>query len=373
MVIHCKIKLGEVPLHLYPILAGFFLLKKQGTLNIELQKLKRNEIELPYNMLEVIVNGEKRVLYDVNDGYDNLLKENLNYVDFYNGLLEKYDFCFKRSFSSPLNKMLRYSQRILPLGLNYMASIKGNIAHYPMPQDPTKEKIKKLIRLLPITQHYNGNFHMNTFENVPQQDRNPKILFMARLWDINGEYEGQLSNDKREERAYINNFRASCIRLCRKEFGPNFFGGVNPTLFSIKNYKDLVVEDSKITHRKNYLELVKNSSICISTMGLHQSIGWKFAEYIAASRAIVTEQIHYELPGNISEGKNYLVFTTPEECIEKIYQLISNDNYRYEMSVNNYQYYHEFVRPDRLIMNTLFSVLRPQNEPEFHLVGGEIS
>lgn len=351
-IMHCHIKLGEVPLHLYPILAGFRLLEKQKVISVDWMKIKKNEPCLPYNMLEVVVNQSVRLLYDVNDGYDNLLASNQKFDTFYNELLTSFDYCFKRSFDEKRNRKLKQGENVLPLGLNYMATVKGNVAHYPMPHDPLKEKVKKLIRLLPMSSHYNGHYHYETFEAQPFQDVNPKILFMARLWDVDGDFEGQLSEEKKEERAYINEFRATCIRLCREAFGPQFFGGVTPSAFADSYYSDLVVE-KKVTERHHYLNKMKESSICIATMGLHQSIGWKFAEYIAASRAIVTEDSAYQLPGNIREGQNYLVFKTPEACVEQINDLMRNDQKRYQMMKANHDYYQNFVRPDVLVWNSL--------------------
>lgn len=356
--ISCYLRLGEVPLHLYHLTAGFSLLAQQGVIDLTVERLNKNHHDLlPYNMMEVIINEKTRVLYDVNDGYDNLLKENQDYVEFMNGLLEKCDFYFKRSFNRIYNLKLREKEKIYPLGLNYMVTVPGNIAHFPAPQDPLKEKIKKTIRMIPLSQYYNKLYCINSFEDVPYKEMNPKILFMARLWDVNGDYEGQISSEKKEERAYINDFRAECIRLCRKEFGDTFYGGVAPSQFTYKNYADIVIEDGNVIKRNHYLEKVKESAICIATMGLHESIGWKFAEYVAASKAIVTEELHYEVPGNFCEGQNYLVFKTPDECINQIYTLLNDKKFRYQMMVNNFKYYHEYVRPDRLVLNSILTIL----------------
>jgi len=63
---------------------------------------------------------------------------------------------------------------------------------------------------------------------------------------------------------------------------------------------------SNLSNRRNYLEVMKQSDICISSMGLHQSIGWKTGEYIAASKAIINESFHYKVVGDFQIGKNYL-------------------------------------------------------------------
>ncbi|WP_368657376.1 glycosyltransferase [Metabacillus halosaccharovorans] len=358
--INCQLRLGEVPLHLYQVITGFKMLEKQGVVKLDIEIIKNHEERTPYNILEVIINNDIKIYYDVNDGYDNLLKENQNYQGFMNSLLEKCDFYFKRSFSSLYNKRLKQQEKIFPLGLNYMVTTQGNKAHMPLPHDPSKEKMKKLIRLFPLSEFYNGNYNVNYFEDSPRLSETPKILFMARLWDVKGDFPGQISKEKMEERRYINSVRAMCIRLCKQEFGDQFFGGVNATPYALENYKDLVIADKNITNRKNYLKRLKDSHICIATMGLHESIGWKFAEYIAASKAIVTEELRYEVPGNFKEGRNYLTFFNPDHCIDQINRIIGDKDYMYNMMVNNFEYYHQYVRPDRLILNSILTVLNAE-------------
>ncbi|WP_209122902.1 glycosyltransferase family 1 protein [Alkalihalobacillus sp. BA299] len=358
----CSLKLSEVPLHLYQIIAGFKLLSKQGIVDLHIDRVSKNSPDkLPYNMMEVRINNQIKVLYDVNDGYDNLLTENHSYVDFMDGLLQNYDICFKRSFNRLYNSKLKNEHKVFPLGLNYMVTIPGNIAHVPMPNDPTNEKVKKLIRMLPLSQHSNIKYYVQSFESVPLHKKDPKILFMARLWDLNEKHPLGISAAKKEERSYINDFRAECIRLCKKEFGNKFFGGISQSEFANRYYKDIVIQDNSITKRNKYLQMVKNSSICISTMGLHQSIGWKFAEYIAASKAIVTEELHYEVPGNLKEGENYLVFKTPSECVEKINLLLIDEEFRFRMMNNNFTYYQEYVSPDKLVLNSILATVQKFN------------
>ncbi|MEY2192763.1 glycosyltransferase family 1 protein [Neobacillus sp. BF23-41] len=353
--ISCCIRLGEVPLHLYNITAGFQILKRNGIIDLKVEKLNTKE-KLPYNMMEVIINNQYRVLYDVNDGYDNLLTENQDYVEFMNNLLANFDFYFKRSFSNKYNEKLNINNKMFPLGLNYMVTIPGNISHSPTRQDPKKEKIKKIVRMLPFSEYYNGQYYVESFEEIPIRDTNAKILFMARLWDVNGDTNNGISLEKKDERMFINELRVKCIRLCRQEFGDKFFGGISPTRFSFENYPDVIINDKAITKRNNYIKKVKESSICVATMGLHESIGWKFTEYIAASKAIVTEELHYEVPGNLLNENNYLTFRTAEECVEQIFKLLNNDDLRYQMMINNFNYYHQFVRPDRLVLNSIMTV-----------------
>lgn len=51
------------------------------------------------------------------------------------------------------------------------------------------------------------------------------------------------------------------------------------------------------------MRLMKQSRICIATTGLHDSIGWKFAEYVVAGRTIVIEPLNILSLETILHGK----------------------------------------------------------------------
>ena len=346
----CILKVSEVPLHLYQLISGFMILKKQGIIDL---KIEESTKKIPYNMMEVNVNNQLRVLYDANDGYDNLIKNGDRFEDFYDKLLKEYDICFKRSFSKEYNKKLTWGNKIKPLGLNYMVTIRKNWAHNIYKLDPKAEKIKKIIRKFPFSMYYNNKYLVETFEEKPVFNANPKILFIARLWNPEGEELSGLPQSKIDERKEINEIRIKCIEACKKEFGDNFIGGITPSEYARKKCNHLIINDKKITNRDGYLKIMKNCDICIATTGLHESIGWKFGEYVAASKAIITEKLHYELPGKFRKNINYLEFDTVESCINNIYKLINDKDKRYRMMKNNYEYYKKYVKPDKLILNTL--------------------
>ncbi len=80
-------------------------------------------------------------------------------------------------------------------------------------------------------------------------------------------------------------------------------------------------------------------------------------EYVAAARAIVTEPLNCLLPGDFSEGSNYLSFKNIEELIDAITRLREDDNLLISMMKRNFLYYHTHVRPDSMALNVLKSVL----------------
>lgn len=98
---------------------------------------------------------------------------------------------------------------------------------------------------------------------------------------------------------------------------------------------------------------MKKADICIGTMGLDESIGWKTAEYISASRGIVHEKFHYDIPGNFEKGINYMEFSSVSECLGMVQKLIDNPDLLYEMKKANQIYYETYLRPDKQLLNAL--------------------
>ncbi|NLP47933.1 MAG: glycosyltransferase family 1 protein [Clostridiales bacterium] len=351
----CLMTLGEVPLHLYQITAGFKKLDDMGLISLKINRQKRRDKNpLPYNMLEVRYKG-KCLVFDMNDGYDNLLKPGQDYVEFYNDLLNRCDFLFKRSFKPKMNSKLQGYEKIKKTAPNFFVSLAGNPAHALAPCDPLPEKFKKVYRALPTDKHSNACVDESIFSSYPKISPSPKILFISRLWDPEGEYKGQLTEEKSLERHHLNSRRIACLIQAQKEFGPLFIGGLVPNDYAIKNYPQLVIEGKNLTYKKNYLNLLKKSDIALTSMGLHKSTGWKFAEYIAASKAIVCQPLYYQSAGDLAEGKNYLAFSDEFDMCEKIHQLMDSQK-RFQMMRANKSYYEKYMRCDVNILRALSEV-----------------
>jgi hypothetical protein len=116
-----------------------------------------------------------------------------------------------------------------------------------------------------------------------------------------------------------------------------------------------------MVEKGTYLELLRTASIGIATVGLEKSNGWKLAEYVAGAKAIVTEGLHSEVPGDFRSGLNYLEFTDARECVDRVGDLVSNPVRRLEMMNRNRQYYLSHLRPDKLVLNAIRVALdRPE-------------
>jgi hypothetical protein len=101
------------------------------------------------------------------------------------------------------------------------------------------------------------------------------------------------------------------------------------------------------------LNKLREFPICVATVGLNGSNGWKLAEYVAASKAILSEPLVYEVPGEFTHEKNYLQFQTPDELVETAVKLIEDAELRSSMMHANRQYFREYVRPDAMVRNSL--------------------
>jgi hypothetical protein len=299
--------------------------------------------------LEVVVNGNCLICYDTRDSFE-IDTEALGRADFY----------FKRSYSDQYVDNLSYKEKIFPLGLNFVVYAAGLDIFLLKRMSLQRRNILKFRNLLlgiGLDRLFGGRIYVDRFDKValyPDLSLPPKILFMTRAFDP----VIAKSKEKYEEIEFLNHTRAKCIRSLRREFGTRFVGGFVKEDYAIAKFKDCVLFNHGLSKKQNYMKqnymaLLKQFPICVATTGLHGSIGWKMAEYVAHGKAIVTEKLNYRVPGRFERGTNYLDFMVPEDCVSAAVELFDECDLRSEMMLNNYRYYESYVKPDSLIMNTL--------------------
>jgi hypothetical protein len=349
------------------IVTGFLMLENEGfiTLDISPRYDQAKKYPHPY-IVEAIIDG-KTLVYDCWDlcdwtasDWDNEKWENLESTEV---LMSGIDFYFKRSYSDNKNACLSESSRkkIYPLGFNFHVSMKNNPIYQNkfLSSDWCKNTIKKLFFSNRLSKN-RDSWTIDKFEAsanfVEQKDL--KILFLTRLWNP---FDKDVWNEeKRIEREYINSSRIEIIEKLKRVYPNNFIGGIDPTGFVNEAAKKHLVS-RKFSNRFNYIELMKQCDICIGTMGLHESIGWKTGEYVAASRAIVNEKFRYEIPYFFEPCKNYLPFETPDQCVLAVSELMENPENVFLQKQANETYYKTYLRPDKQISNTL-EIVKIKNE-----------
>lgn len=311
--------------HCSQIFAGLELLKAEGKIDL---KYKLALAEIPFNKLRISYRG-KQVIFDVAD--DSFIDQEL---------MNNHDFYVKRML---LSEKYEEGGKLLPFGLNYSVMI---------PNPFLKQMWTKNVKLLSYSAKYNPliskilgvndsiyNVNLSNMECGPK--RREKIIFGTRLWDPqNNEVEW-----KKNERKMLNIQRISIIRRLKELYKSDFVGGVEDGKLAQIICPDVIV--SKLQSKKtNYLNSLKEGTIGISNFGLEGSIGWKFAEYIAHSMAVVSTPIdQYVIHGELLEGQNYLKFENVQDCLMTIDKLKSNPDLKWKMQCENNNYYKRFLHP----------------------------
>ena len=356
--IACRL-IGHFPgTHIQQVYTGLSMLHRSGQIDLT-QELIAAQVRRPEaaqhlrdaaaTHAQVVLNDAIRVHYDMHDAQDIDVRD-----------LDNCDYYFKRSFSrSYVSGLLRGAEKILPFGLNYHV--------LPDFADPfsvrralylggrERGRVYALREALDAGNWLTVHPRVRELESLPDYVLPPRVLFLATAYD-------PLDNPDRsaakiEERMHINETRAQCIRLLRNELGPAFLGGFNHNEYTVRQYKDCLVADTSLTDKKNYVRTMKSHPICIATTGLHGSIGWKFAEYVACARAILSERLVYEVPGEFVPERNYLEFASPVECVDRALRLVADRGLRNAMMTANSLYYRARLRPDALLLNSLLTVL----------------
>jgi hypothetical protein len=353
--------------HSRQIYTGFCELARSGAIDLELVKEDWDPGHAVKNLIKVTLNGEMDLLFDTNDGFywiHDDLDRNVEY--FSNHVLPKFHYVFKRScIPEVIEKFGDLAWRFRPLGLNYELTSRYNAMDeiYFGWRDRLTKGIKgreSLCRLLGKTP--DRLFHFENFEHPPvppAEGSLPQILLLTRLWGPLG--DDVTASPVVRERAQrdldaINSTRIGCIEACRAAFAGHFIGGLATTPYARKVAPHLIAPET-LTDKRNFMALVKASPICVATTGLLRSTGWRFGEYVAASRAIVSERLHDVLPGPFRSPDNYLEFSTVEELIRAVRDLVANPSALKAMMWNNYCYYRNYGRPDSLVLQALLKAL----------------
>ena len=349
--LHCVLHCQSDEAHLQQVYAGFSILARNGgiTLKQKLEKIDFHQPQLPRHLdtsrashLVAEVDG-MRIGYDVHDAGE--VPEDL---------LASVDVLFKRSWERHFVEACTAPDKVLPLGANLWvrADPPDRYAFQRARLYRGREAFKRIARSLGLDRLFGHALFTPRWRNLsakPPLELSPRVLFLAEAWNP----DEAPTPETAAERIHINTDRAACMRALRDRFGDRATCGFRNTPFAQREFADLVVTDSKLTRKRNYLGLVRQHPICIATSGLHRSTGWKFAEYLAMSRAIVTEKLHMRLPGPIAADTHYLEFNNAESCVAAVARLFEDADKRHALMQAAAGYARHHVRPDSLVAESL--------------------
>lgn len=292
--------------------------------------------------------GSRRVAIDLSDLADH----------FSMPMLEDSDVYFKRSFLSPIVRALPSAsrERVIPFGLNFAAISQSAI--------PTHIRIATLLLTDSIGRLglRHGPSALRTFRtncrrvfgipaarifesSEPPERTAPDqtVLLQTRIWP---------PEPSPENLQAVNAERIALVRALRKEFGNHFIGGIVADGFSRSNCPpEALVHQG--TNRWEYAGSLRRATIGVYVRGLHDSMAFKMAEYLAAGLCIVSEPLKHELPVPLVAGLNHLVFHTPEECAAQCRRLASRPEESTRMRAANREYYRRWVAPKSSVANLL--------------------
>lgn len=333
--------------HSSQVYTGLRRLKTSGFINLKYSSFK-TEIQRVASSKGVFFEKDDRLCFiDLLDGVE-IDKQVLSEVSYY----------FKRTMA----KGCQEHEKIYPYGLNYevyentpyLFEVKRLLSLNLSLKCGIKANLSSSLDALGVTFLPRVKHFESRFLDKPALGAQ-KVIFMARTWDPE-EPGANLSVREKEDREIINEERAKIIRTLRKELGTIFLGGFSETAHSFSKYKDCVIDDPSLSKKSSYLNLVRQTPICIATIGLHGSVGWKLAEYIALGRAVISEQTSVIIPNGFGDGKNYLSYKDSDSCLIKVNYLLNNPTVVEQMMASNAAYYYEHLKPEKLMFNLLHAV-----------------
>ena len=268
---------------------------------------------------------------------------------------------FKRSLD-PSRHAEDVRRKLVPLGLIYEVWSDGfdrfealRILAHQMPwRRRAREFAAYAVQLAASWTNLGPRANVSLTSGPPEPSQDPRVLFMVGLWDPANVALQEPSRVPEFEA--INFTRSACIRQLRAALGDRFHGGAQRSAFARRYAPDTLLPDAQVSSKRRYLETVRDHPICVATMGLHGSNGCKLAEYVALSRAIVSEPLRYLVPGPFAPDSHYLPFESPEECVRQVMLLVERPTLRAQLMRNNWDYYNAWSRPVALATRVIETI-----------------
>lgn len=157
-----------------------------------------------------------------------------------------------------------------------------------------------------------------------------------------------------DERNRETNFvRQKIIQQLRQAFGTSFVGGFVSNSHSLTHFPNEIYPHS--TNHQEYVRLLQQSRIVISTNGLDGCHSWRTGEALASGAVLVTEKPLNDVDDNYVQGKTVFFYQTPEECVALCQSLLrDHENYTH-IQAETHRYYENFLEPGRTLLPKLLA------------------
>ena len=345
--------------HVWQIYTGLGLLSLRGAIDLHVRPpaagpgMASLAGRTPHDLMGVAVtlNGSCKVFFDMRD--DSGLPE---------AVVAECDLYFKRSYRQA-DIPERWRAKVRPWGLNTEVHLDArDWSRLPPPRPPRPAWMRRLMHrwntAVPTSALAvdRSTFCLATDAMLrcdPPVQMAPRVLFMTRAWDPDDNGGWTLLPQERAQWLALNRMRQEIVVKLRAELGPAFTGGLERTDYALRHHGAAVLEDRSLSNKLHYLRTLRQHPICVTSIGLHHSNGWKMAEYLAMSRAIVTERLHYHVPYGLAAGTHYLEYEDPQGCVDRVLQLVGDAALRTRLMKAAQAWYAEHGAPDRLMAHAL--------------------
>jgi hypothetical protein len=206
---------------------------------------------------------------------------------------------------------------------------------------------RRRLKAIGSPRRWHPPMYIDEFEVSPDAPAQPKIYYRTRVYGP----DDAPDNFRLGRMDEVNDMRANSVRALRAHFGARFVGGLRHSEHARRAYPDCLYPGDPGLY--GHVALTRDCLVAVNTAGLHDSTSWKMAEYMAASRCIVSERPFYDSASPLVEGKHYLPFSTPDECVAACQRLLDEPDAARAMRVENFAYYAAHVRPDQVVRNCL--------------------
>ncbi len=320
------------------LLTGVMALVRDGLVTLSFEPMD-SVPDLPYSALEFTLrkpgSGEsRRVVWEFYDRSDRLADSGLGFAEVY----------FKRQMA-PATRALPQAAGVRPLGLTVPGFSLGAFRL-------VAAALRRTLSSREIRRHRSGPAlvreclsQLVDWARAPHPDsalrrstdsKEARIVFQPRLWAQSGD---------RPEPAYeeANADRIRLVGELRSAFpGEDRIGLVHGAA------ADQLAPSLRLARRvsmEEHRRQLRGSTIAVNCTGLSGSVGWKFAEYLAAGTAVVSPPIETILPEPIQPEVHYLPYTTAEECVAQCRRLMDEPGLAARMGETNRSYYLRWVHP----------------------------
>jgi hypothetical protein len=349
---HCVIEMTSAGTGVYPLLTGLEWLARSNVITLECRLRPKSPLVAagPWHLRDKrhflvnlrVARGGSAII-DLHDGGE---------ID--HEALALHDLYFKRSFD-PQSMIVPGGWKLRPLGL--VTEIRDSrLSGFELRRELAEAggvtaRLKRLATLsVAVLASPCGVGSRATWArlHVPPNRRSaePGVVAMAGLWDPDELPARQRL--KRLEWESLNRQRVGCIRALRRAFGALAYVGVRPSAFARRYCPDVVLPTHRSGSFQAFLHRLRSHPVVVTSTGLHGSNGYRLAEGVAMARAVVTEPLRYEVPGEFAPHSHYLQYTTPQECVDRVAWLFDRPDDRREMMYRNWQYSSRWLRPDRV-------------------------